>query len=85
MNIGRRVTDIWKDVLGLDGSTDPADCDFFAAGGDSFAVIDFATRVKNELGVEIPLEIIFMSGSLAEVVDECERRASQVQVGIDAS
>lgn len=85
MNIRRQVTDIWKDVLGLDDAALAAGRDFFEAGGDSFAVIDFATRVRNETGVEIPLEIVFMSGSLAQVLDECELLASRVQVGIDAS
>ena len=85
MNIRRQVTDIWKDVLGLDDAAVAAGRDFFEAGGDSLAVIDFATRVKNETGVEIPLEIVFMSGSLAQVLDECEQLASRVRVGIDAS
>lgn len=85
MNIRQRVTDIWKDVLGLDDAALARGGDFFEAGGDSFAVVDFATRVKNETGVEVPLEIVFMSGSLAQVLEECERLASGVRVGIDAS
>ena len=85
MNIGQRVTDIWKDVLGLDDAALAQGRDFFEAGGDSFAVVDFAARVKGEIGVEVPLEVVFMSGSLAQVIDECERLASGVRVGIDAS
>lgn len=85
MDVKRRVTDIWNDVLGSDGSPASQDPDFFEAGGDSFAVIEFASRVKDEIGIEFPLEVIFTSGSLAAVIDECQRRASGSGIDIDPS
>jgi len=84
MDVSRRVTEIWNDVLGSDSSSAPADRDFFAEGGDSFAVLEFASRVKDDIGVEFPLETIFLSGSLADVIDECRRRLSGAEVDIDA-
>lgn len=83
MDISRQLTDIWNDVLGSDGSSDPLALDFFEAGGDSIAVLEFTTRVNDEIGVDIPLETIFTTGSLAAVIDECRRQMSGAGVDID--
>ncbi len=41
--------------------------DFMGAGGDSLSAVMLATAVEGELGVELPMHVIFDSASLAEI------------------
>ncbi len=60
----RRIARIWTDVLAVDrvGRRDS----FFALGGHSLKVIKAVLRVGAELGVEIPLRVLFEVPVLAE-------------------
>ncbi|MDP4180346.1 MAG: amino acid adenylation domain-containing protein [Bacillota bacterium] len=53
----RVLCDIWQEVLGLDriGTTD----DFFEIGGHSLKVTALASRIRKQLGAEVPLREFF--------------------------
>jgi acyl carrier protein len=51
--IERRVTAIWREVLG--GENISGSDDFFALGGDSLIGTELVARLSNEFGVDLPL------------------------------
>jgi phthiocerol/phenolphthiocerol synthesis type-I polyketide synthase E len=57
------VASVWRDLLGLDriGVAD----DFFALGGDSLLILQMAQRLRELLGVEIPLESFLQDPTVA--------------------
>ncbi|WP_332728251.1 amino acid adenylation domain-containing protein [Pseudomonas sp. ESBL9] len=61
------LCEIWRDVLAVDqvGIND----DFFELGGNSLLVIRLASQVSRELGVELPLKLIFVKSTLAALAD----------------
>lgn len=62
---------IWKDALRVE-KLEPG-ANFFDAGGDSLMVMDVIARVREELGVELPLMAFFEDPTiphLASVIDE---------------
>src|SRR5215472_3321125 len=62
---------IWKDVLRLETLAPGAN--FFDVGGDSLMVMDVIARVREELGVDLPLMAFFEDpsiGHLAGVIDD---------------
>lgn len=52
-----RVAEIWRAVLGRDEIG--ADDDFFALGGHSLAAVRMIARLRDSLGVEVPVRAIF--------------------------
>jgi acyl carrier protein len=66
--ITRTVTAAWSDLLGVPGS--PED-DFFALGGDSMLALTLMERIESELGIEFPLEVLFVEGTLGALVAAC--------------
>ncbi|MEM1206468.1 MAG: amino acid adenylation domain-containing protein, partial [Acidobacteriota bacterium] len=69
------VADLWADVLGLGGDSLPLDVhtDFFALGGHSLIAMQLMARLREQLGVELPLRRLFQANTvaaMAEVVAE---------------
>ncbi|WWT74384.1 amino acid adenylation domain-containing protein [Lautropia mirabilis] len=58
---------IWKDLLGVDrvGRND----NFFELGGHSLLAIQLISRIKSELGVDVPVAMVFEIASLKELSD----------------
>jgi acyl carrier protein len=66
------VADAWRGVLGLE-RVRPRD-NFFALGGNSLTTIQVATRIRESLGIELPLRVIFEAPTVAELAAHLERR-----------
>ncbi|TDV49928.1 non-ribosomal peptide synthetase [Actinophytocola oryzae] len=61
------VAGIWRDVLGV---TEPGvHDDFFDHGGHSLLAIKLTTRLGRELGVDVPLRVVFQAPTIAELSD----------------
>jgi amino acid adenylation domain-containing protein/non-ribosomal peptide synthase protein (TIGR01720 family) len=65
------IAGIWQRVLGLEqvGVHD----DFFALGGHSLTTIQVRSRIKHQLGAELPLRSLFDHPTLAELAVEVGR------------
>jgi acyl carrier protein len=64
------ITAIYRETLSDD--TLAADSDFFEAGGDSLAAFQVTARLQEEIGVDLPVALVFSYPSpadLAGVVD----------------
>lgn len=64
------ITTIYREAL-ADATLGP-DSDFFEAGGDSLAAFQITARLQEELGVDVPVALVFSYPSpadLAVVVD----------------
>jgi acyl transferase domain-containing protein/acyl carrier protein len=66
----RHICEIWKELLGIPtiGQHD----DFFALGGDSLLATQIASRVRDRLGVEIPLDRLLDSPTVTRMADIVE-------------
>jgi len=67
-----QLGDLWADVLGLDSV--PADGHFLALGGDSLTGTQLLSRVRERLGVDMPISVLFADPSLRGMAQELERR-----------
>src|SRR6185369_7670371 len=70
---------IWSEALGVERVG--LDDDFFALGGHSLLATQVVSRVRDALGVEIPLRAFFTAphlGALAEAVEAARRTAGAV-------
>ena len=65
------LCDIWSDILRVEkvGITD----NFFELGGHSLLAMQLVSRVRNTLGVEIPLRSLFTNPTVAAVATEIEQ------------
>ncbi|MEU4445610.1 amino acid adenylation domain-containing protein [Actinosynnema sp. NPDC050801] len=68
----RVLAEVWREVLGVEkiGVHD----NFFDVGGRSLLAIKMVTRVRQRLGVEIPLEVFFDRPTIAELAAEVTDR-----------
>ncbi len=65
--IERTVARIWESMLGI-GSIGIHD-DFFDIGGHSLIAVRIFSKVKNELGVDLPLSALLQAPTIAEYAD----------------
>ncbi|MEV0461291.1 condensation domain-containing protein, partial [Catellatospora methionotrophica] len=65
------VAAIWTQLLGVDATA--PDADFFALGGHSLTAVRLAARLREQLGVEVPLRDLFEAPRLAEFVVRVRR------------
>jgi amino acid adenylation domain-containing protein len=72
----RALAALWSEVLGVEQVA--ADANFFALGGHSLLVAKLLSRVRERLGVELPLRSVFETPVLA---DMAARIASQLPAG----
>jgi acyl transferase domain-containing protein len=68
---------VWEEVFGFEpiGSSD----DFFELGGHSLLAIDMISRVREALGGEIPLGLVFESSRLASLARMVEGAVPEVE------
>lgn len=71
-DVERQVAEIWREVLGLDrvGIHD----NFFEVGGRSLSGIRVMTKLRDGLGVELPLRQLFESPTVAGLAQHIEIR-----------
>ena len=72
----RRLAGLWAELLGLE--TVAVHEDFFALGGHSLLATRLIARIRDQLGVEVPLATVFAYPQLADF-------AVAVAAGSDAS
>jgi acyl carrier protein len=70
----RVLAAIWKEVLGIEsvGTRD----DFFRLGGHSILAIRVASRIRRDLGIELPLRRLFATPVLGLLAEELEGLAA---------
>ncbi|WP_323855991.1 non-ribosomal peptide synthetase [Xenorhabdus koppenhoeferi] len=70
-----RLCAVWQDVLGLEriGTED----NFFRIGGNSLMAIKLTAAMRNQLGVDIPLNILFSYKSISLLSEWLESGGSQ--------
>jgi acyl carrier protein len=63
---------LWKEVLGLDavGTRD----NFFELGGNSLSLVTLAGRIRERLGVDVPLRALLEEPTIAELALSVEER-----------
>jgi acyl carrier protein len=73
---------IWSELLGVEriGVED----DFFALGGHSLLATQLASRIRRQLGVDLPLPRIFELRTLGELGREVLARTLEAAGGVDA-
>ena len=52
-----RVAAVWRDIVGL--ADVPTDQDFFTLGGTSLLAVEVVARLKQDLGIELPLRTFY--------------------------
>ncbi|MEV5601820.1 phosphopantetheine-binding protein [Streptomyces sp. NPDC052299] len=65
----------WCEVLGVEEAL-PEDR-FFELGGHSLLAIELLQQIEKDLGAEIPVDVLFVDGTLAALLDAAEKAASR--------
>src|SRR5205085_12597986 len=61
----RMIAGVWQDVLGIDGVG--RNDGFFELGGNSLVATQLATRLRDRVGREVPVRVLFEAGTVAEL------------------
>jgi acyl carrier protein len=69
--LGETVLTLWREVLGIQ-DVGPDD-DFFELGGDSLVATQLVARLREELGIAVPLLALFENPTPAELALELEQ------------
>jgi pristinamycin I synthase-3/4 len=69
----RALAAIWTELLRMEVGVDEG---FFALGGHSLLATQMITRVRRDLGVELPLRTLFERPTVAELAAEIDHRAA---------
>lgn len=72
------IEDAWRSIL-TDAVCTPND-NFFTLGGDSLSAVELMEKVEGGLGIEFPLDVLFLDGNLNAIIDECRLRHAQEPV-----
>jgi hypothetical protein len=77
----QRLASIWREVLGVErvGRGD----DFFLLGGHSILATRVASRIRRDLGVEVPLRRLFMAPTLARLAEQVDDLAAVARLTAD--
>ena len=67
----RRLAEIWEGLLGVSGVG--LDSDFFALGGHSLLAMRLSSHVRDALGLEIPVTLVFEQPTLGGFAREVEK------------
>ncbi|MCX4845661.1 phosphopantetheine-binding protein [Streptomyces sp. NBC_00893] len=71
------VTEEWCRALDL---TEPSsEDDFFQAGGNSLLIATMIDRVEQRLGIEFPVEVAFIDGTLGAMAEACAERLATAE------
>jgi amino acid adenylation domain-containing protein len=75
--VEQQIADLWAEVLKLErvGIHD----NFFELGGYSLIGIQMMTRLRQNLGVELPLHILFEAPTIAKLSDRIEKKRGKIQ------
>jgi amino acid adenylation domain-containing protein len=63
----KAIAAIWQETLGVESVT--AEDNFFVLGGHSLLVNQVIYRLNTELGIELPIRVLFEAPTLAELAD----------------
>ncbi|NNN01437.1 MAG: hypothetical protein HKL86_06370 [Acidimicrobiaceae bacterium] len=69
-NVRDCVIRSWCEILECETAT--SEDNFFTGGGDSLLAIELMEAVESELHIQFPLEVLFTSGRLGDLVTSCE-------------
>ena len=69
--VERRLAEIWEGLLGVSGVG--LDSDFFALGGHSLLAMRLSSHVRDALGLEIPVTLVFEQPTLRGFAREVEK------------
>lgn len=77
------LADIWRQVLDVDpiGVHE----DFFELGGHSLLVTQVSYRIQAQLGVEVPIRVMFEGPTIAQIADYVDEAAGREQTESDMS
>jgi amino acid adenylation domain-containing protein len=66
-NTERRLADIWKQIFNLEEVSIYED--FFAMGGDSLLAIRALSHIREEFGLNVPMNVLFKSTTISDLAE----------------
>ncbi|MFF8842745.1 acyl carrier protein [Streptomyces sp. NPDC015127] len=69
------IRDRWCEVLDVT-EAHPED-GFFELGGHSLLAIDLIQRIEEDLGIQIPVDVLFTEGTLAALLEAAEKATAK--------